>query len=104
MQYVTATHDDVFDALHHEHRRETVRYLVDADGPVDEAALYDRIAGRFDVGDEHSDPATHVAIQFHHCHRPKLEAAALAEFDDDGTVVAGDRAEAAAAAIDAVTR
>jgi hypothetical protein len=91
----------VFGALTHEYRRETVRYLIDADGPVDEADLYVHVAAQFDVECDWTDPITYVAIQFHHCHRPKLEAADIAEFDDEAeTIELGDRSHRAAAKLE----
>lgn len=91
----------VFGALTHEHRREAVRYLLDADGPVDEDDLYVHVAAEFDVESDWTDPITYVAVQFHHCHRPKLEDAGLLSFDEESeTVELGDRSHRAAAKLD----
>lgn len=97
------TTDAVLDALTHEHRRETVRYLIEADEPVDEGDLYAHVAAEFDVECEWTDPRTRVEVQFHHCHRPKLEMAELVEFDDAAeTVQAGERAAGASVALERV--
>lgn len=97
------TTDAVLDALTHEHRRETVRYLIEADEPVDEDDLYAHVAAEFDVECEWTDPRTCVEVQFHHCHRPKLETAELVEFDDAAeTVAASERATGASVALERV--
>jgi hypothetical protein len=78
--------DEMFDILRHPYRRHALAYLID-EGVVPIDDLYAHIARVVPSTENGPDSCLSVKAAFHHCHRPKLEAAELIEYDEDEQVV-----------------
>ncbi|MFC4543120.1 hypothetical protein ACFO5R_14415 [Halosolutus amylolyticus] len=89
--------DDVFHILQTFRRRETIRYLLDADGPVKMGDLADHVAAReheTTVAELTSTQRQRVYVPLYQSHLPKLDRAGVIEYDKPrGIVRSSDRIE-----------
>jgi len=82
--------DDLFDVLTAERRRRVLSILVGRDAPVAVEALAEDVAAQEeDVAAVTVSESTtrEVHVSLHHVHLPKLDEAALVDYDRDGRTV-----------------
>jgi DNA-binding transcriptional ArsR family regulator len=85
--------DAVFDVLSHPHRRIALSYLLYEESvPIGD--LNDHVAEQTGASADRSDVRDRIAVDFHHCHRPKMEAAGLIVSDEEAHVIAATEAAA----------
>jgi hypothetical protein len=80
--------DDVFDLLAEQRRRYAIYYFIDAeDDTVDFEALAEQIAAWETDGDPSTERVDQVSIDLYQVHLPKLDEAAVVDFDHRSNTV-----------------
>lgn len=100
----SAARTAIFDALADEERRVAVEYLAMETGavPVDELVGFVEATSVSEVGT--LDSRQRTEIRFHHIHLPKMDAAGLIDYDQDGrTVTPTETVDAALSLVDQAT-
>lgn len=91
------TKDEIFEVLKNRRRRETLRYLMDADGMVTLSELAEQIAAwenDIDIATLNSAQRTRVYVALYQTHLPKMDGIGVIDYDQNrGNIELGETAD-----------